>query len=204
MIRIDLHLHTTRYSACSLLEPRELAAAARASGLDGVIITEHGRVWSEAELEELRSGAGDLLILAGQEVRTRLPDRSPADLLVFGSEREFSTLISPAELLEAVHRDGGVVVAAHPYRAGLGLGDLARTLDLDGIETLSGNSSLRENGEAGRAARERGLPALGGSDAHEVGRVGFYATEFAGTVTSINDIISLIRQNACRPVRLVP
>lgn len=197
---VDIHLHTSRYSACSRLDPRDLVAAALRRGLDGVIITEHGMVWPPVEIEELnRHAAGRLLVMSGQEVRCRGPWPGAGDLLVFGSLREFPPRASAEEIIAAAHDDGGVVVAAHPFRPGLGLGDQVFNLSLDGLETMSGNAGAAADEEARRACLALGLPALGGSDAHDAGQVGAFATLFEEEVAEIGDIVRLIRAGRCRP-----
>jgi predicted metal-dependent phosphoesterase TrpH len=196
---IDMHVHTTRYSACSFLEPDDLVAAARARGLDGVVITEHGVVWEEAELDELRGRHPGLLLLAGQEVRAWQRGRVAGDILLFGCRRRFPRGVAAAEVIAAAKSDGGVAVAAHPFRGELGLGEAIRWLSLDGLETLSGNCSPEENGRAGLMAESLGVACLGGSDAHRASEVGRFVTRFDGPVSSLEDLVRLVREGCCRP-----
>ena len=65
--RGDLHTHTVHSDG--LRTPAELAAAARAAGLDFVASTEHNT--SSANLGWGRHAGPDLLVLGGQEVTTR-------------------------------------------------------------------------------------------------------------------------------------
>src|SRR5437667_6169476 len=67
-MKFDLHMHTTRHSLDSQMDPFVLVRQARKVGLDGVVITEHDWLWTEPELDELRSAAPGLIILAGVEV----------------------------------------------------------------------------------------------------------------------------------------
>ena len=67
-MKFDLHLHTSRHSPDSVIDPFELLDRARAAGLDGVVITEHDYLWPEDELDELRAAAPDLVVLSGVEV----------------------------------------------------------------------------------------------------------------------------------------
>ena len=55
---IDLHIHTNRYSGCSNIDPAKLLKKARAVGLDGIALTEHGIDFkdlhsSESSLEDI-------------------------------------------------------------------------------------------------------------------------------------------------------
>ncbi len=198
---IDIHVHTARHSSCSFIEAAELLRAAARRGLDGLIVTEHGRTWPESELAELaRRGPGGILLFSGQEVRTYREGRVAGDVLVYGVARSFSPRLTPEDLLAQVRAEGGVAVAAHPFRGWLGLGRALGGLALDGLETLSGNCSPSENDRAARAARDMGLPALGGSDAHSLGQLGLYATDFEGEVRDLADVVAHIRAGRCRPV----
>jgi predicted metal-dependent phosphoesterase TrpH len=196
---LDIHAHTARYSPCSTLDPDGLCREARLRGLDGIVITEHGKVWTDDELTELGRNHPGLLILAAQEVTTWEGGRTRGDILVFGPRGPFPRM-TPEALVEAVRAAGGAAVAAHPFRRGLGLEERIRELSLDALEVLNGNASPEENRLAAEAALELKLPALGGSDAHHPGRIVRYATEFEGKVESLRDIISLIREGKCRAV----
>src|SRR4029453_17761332 len=65
MMSFDLHMHTRRYSPDSEIDPFELVRRAKEIGLDGIVITEHDRLWPEDELEELRAAAPGLVVLGG-------------------------------------------------------------------------------------------------------------------------------------------
>ena len=196
----DIHVHTSRYSPCSLISPESLVGAALARGLDGLVITEHGRHWPRRDLEELeRRGGGRVRIFGGQEIRTRRGGLFSGDLLVFGTDRPFQEDLTPEKVLEATHAHGGVVVAAHPFRSWLSLEKSALDLPLDGIEALNGNCGPGENRQAEMASSSRGLPALGGSDAHLEKEVGHFATDFQGVVESMADMVRLIKEGRCRP-----
>ena len=49
---IDIHLHTYRYSPCSWMSPEELIFRAEEVGLDGIVITEHNKVWRKDEIKD--------------------------------------------------------------------------------------------------------------------------------------------------------
>ncbi len=58
-MKFDLHMHTTRHSPDSDMDPFVMCRQAREIGLDGVVITEHDWLWTEPELAELRRGASE-------------------------------------------------------------------------------------------------------------------------------------------------
>ncbi len=199
---IDPHVHTSRYSPCSVLRPKELVAAAKLFQLDGIVITEHNWAWEKWEIEELKqeAEAEDLVILRGQEVRTYTEGKLEGDILVFGFYEPLDREISCGELLELVHKQGGVAVAAHPFREGLGIGEAVYSQPLDGIEVLNSNNTPQDTLAALQAQAKTGLPGLGGSDAHRPGIVGHYLTYFEGWIDTEAKLIEEIRCGRCRPL----
>src|SRR4051812_47495561 len=120
-MKFDLHMHTSHYSPDSIIDPFELLKQAKKVGLDGIVITEHDRLWPEDELAQLQAKAHGLVVLAGVEVTGR-----GGDVLCYGVN-DLSKLrrgVSWPELTREVHRQGGVCVAAHPYRWGQPFDDL--------------------------------------------------------------------------------
>jgi predicted metal-dependent phosphoesterase TrpH len=205
---IDLHVHTRRHSGCSRIEPGDLIEAALNRGLEGLVLTEHGILWREDRLAVLReeAGAKGLLILAGQEI-TCLEQGRRKDFLVFGVDRSLSSNQSPAELVAGVHGEGGVIVAAHPFKpsrlgAGYhGIGEEIYDLDVDAVEVLHPEHDEKARERAAAAAREKGIPATGGSDAHERERLGTFATRFLDPVNSMPDLVRGIHEGRVEPVQ---
>src|SRR5258708_14083259 len=71
MPKFDHHLHTSRHSPDSIIDPLVLIERARAVGLDGVVITEHDYQWEADELADLAARADGLKVFSGVEVSTR-------------------------------------------------------------------------------------------------------------------------------------
>src|SRR5437899_2775011 len=114
-MKFDLHMHTTKHSPDSHMDPLAMVRRAREIGLDGVVITEHDWLWTEEELQELRAADPELVILAGVEVSCR-----EGHFLAYGVTNPFAVPrgMGVAALCREVHRQGGVVVGAHPFRWG--------------------------------------------------------------------------------------
>src|ERR1700722_18152690 len=102
-MKFDLHMHTTRHSPDSRMEPAALCRRAGEIGLDGVVITEHDWLWTEEELQELRRDHRKLVILAGVEVSA-----FEGHFLVYGVSNPFAVPrgIRVAELCREVHAQG--------------------------------------------------------------------------------------------------
>jgi predicted metal-dependent phosphoesterase TrpH len=165
-VKFDLHLHTTRHSPDSRMDPLTMARRARELRLDGVIITEHDWLWTEPELEVLRALHPEVMILAGIEVTTR-----EGHFLVYGVSNPFAVPrgIGVADLCREVHRQGGAVVAAHPFRWGQPFTDILRRErpELDGLELMTSNMDAECRRRAAGVREEYGLAGLGSSDAHQ-------------------------------------
>ena len=90
-MKFDLHLHTTRHSPDSQMDPLVMVRRAREIGLDGVVITEHDWLWTEPELEGLRGPAKGLVVAAGAGLVMDMTDRVFANVAV-GYQVGFQTV----------------------------------------------------------------------------------------------------------------
>jgi predicted metal-dependent phosphoesterase TrpH len=191
-MKFDLHMHTTRHSPDSRMDPLVLCRRAREVGLDGVVITEHDWLWTEPELAVLRELHPNLVILAGIEVSAR-----EGHFLVYGVSNPFALPrgIGVAALCREVHRQGGAVVAAHPFRWGQPFDDiLAREKPgLDGLELMTNNMDADCRRRAAEVQARLGLAGLGSSDAHQEDVLGICYTDFAADIRSSADLVEAIR-----------
>lgn len=197
----DLHIHTSRYSPDSFIDPFDLVRRAQELGLDGIVITEHDRIWPEHELEELRAAAPGLVVLSGVEVSAR-----QGHVLVYGitDEDAVPVGINWADLCREVRRLGGAAVAAHPNRFGQNFDAELRSTraELHGIEMMSKNMDAHLRGRAEQILQAHPEYAtLGNSDAHELYQIGMCVTDFAVEIRSNADLVAAItsRQATARP-----
>jgi hypothetical protein len=170
--RGDLHLHTVHSDGRRT--PAELAAAARAAGLDFLASTEHNT--TSANLEWGRHAGPDLLVVDGQEVTTRdghyLALGLPAGAWVDWRYRAADGAL--AGFLRQIHRGGGLAVAAHPMLPLPGGAWRFGRRGLDAVEVWNGpwtaDDELAvtawERMLVGQARSGRFLPAVANSDAH--------------------------------------
>jgi predicted metal-dependent phosphoesterase TrpH len=191
-LKFDLHMHTTRHSPDSQMDPIDLVRRAVEIGLDGVVITEHDWLWTEAELEELRGTAPGLLVFGGVEVSTQ-----EGHFLAYGVHDPFAIPagIGAADLCREVHRQGGAVVAAHPFRWGQPFDEILREEqpELDGLELMTNNMDPICRERAAQIWRELPLAGIGSSDAHQLTVLGACYTEFDWVIQSPNDLVRAIR-----------
>ena len=182
---IDLHCHTQPLSACSALQPERLIDLARARGLDGVCLTEHDRLWPEAQLLELRERTG-FLILSAVEVTTDL-----GHVLAFGLHGPLSA--TAAELFASAKDEDALLFLAHPARDGLLKVTRETVAFFESVEGVNGSDSRLQNMAASGLARGFRLPGIGGSDAHTAAEVGRAATRFDAPVVDEQTLLDALR-----------
>ena len=170
--RGDLHTHTVHSDGRRT--PAELAADARAAGLDFLASTEHNT--SSASLGWGAHAGPGLLVIDGREVTTRdghwlaLGPRPGAvlDWRYRAADGQFDRVLAD------LHGQDGLAVAAHPFNPCLGCTWGFGYRGLDAVEVWNGPwtpddedaLALWDRTLAGQARAVRFLPAVGGSDAH--------------------------------------
>ncbi len=171
--RGDCHLHS--WHSDGRRTPAEIAALARAAGLDFVNSSDHNtnashRHWVDA-------AGDDLLVLLGEEITTR-----NGHVLALGTDP--GTFVDWryrardgrwAHFARAIRRAGGLVVPAHPHGDCVGCSWRFGFAEADAVEVWNGmwtpDDELALAGwDARLVAAARGertwLPAMGNSDAH--------------------------------------
>jgi predicted metal-dependent phosphoesterase TrpH len=194
----DPHVHTTfsdgRHTPAEVLE-----RAAGVANLDVVAITDHDCI--DGALEAVRFARSRALrteVIVGAEVSSRdghvvglfLHEPVPRDM-------------SAADTVLAIHDQGGLAIAVHPFRrpGAEGVAELATTLGFDAVELLNGSPTPRGRA-ANRRARTlvvRGKALTGGSDAHIKEMLGACCTAFPGT--SPQEFREAVRTCRTRPLR---
>jgi predicted metal-dependent phosphoesterase TrpH len=195
---IDPHVHTPA-SACGRTTFPGLLSWASRKNLNGIVVTDHDTFQGVEIMKRLAKGT-ELTVYRGVELTTLEGHL----LLLGGTELPPSGQISTAEILDLVNAEGGVAIAAHPFRRvyaeyGQNLSDLVYELDLDGVE-LNAKCSKSENTLARKAAKIRNLALLGGSDAHRDQELGTMVTGFYDSIENEDDLILAIRARRCRPL----
>lgn len=198
MAKIDHHVHTSRHSPDSMIEPEVLVERARLAGLDAVVITEHDYQWGPGELAELNANADGLVVLSGVEVSAR-----EGHFLVYGLPdlEGVGPGIGVGELLKVVRRHDAAIVGAHPFRWDQ---DFRKIVDdhgpaFDALELVSNNVTLETRAKTRALLEIHPMGSTGSSDGHEPDAVGCYYTEFPGEVRTIGDFVRALRRRTGRP-----
>jgi hypothetical protein len=204
----DIHVHSRHYSGCSDIEADDLLMRAEAVGLNGLALTEHGIRWPEKKLRALcrKAGQRDLVLFAGQEITCFSEWKREGDFLVFGVEKSLGSNISASELIRIVHGEGGIVVPAHPFKRSrdrktlYGIGNAMLNLDIDAIELYHPDHDGAALARVKEIAEKKGnLPLTGGSDAHQLDRVGACVTRFHDPVHTEQQFIEAIQSGRVTP-----
>ena len=187
-MRIDLHTHTSALSFDSNIAPEELIRLAQKRGLDGLVLTEHDKIWDWEELE-LLSRATRFPVLPAVEVTTDL-----GHILVFGLHELPRGHHSARTLRSACDDVGALMYLAHPARGGsVRIKPDELTTLFDGVEGVNGSDGALQNQASTRAGRGCRLPAIGGSDTHTSHEVALAATIFETAIQSMDDLLAALR-----------
>jgi hypothetical protein len=198
MPKFDHHLHTSRHSPDSVIDPLVLIERARDAGLDGVVITEHDYQWAPDELADLSALADGLKVFAGAEVSAR-----EGHFLVYGLPdlAEAPCGVTLGNLLGAVRRHGAAIVAAHPFRWDQDFKAIVAEHGpaFDALELVSNNVTPETRQKTERLLREHPMGTTGSSDGHDPDAVGCYYSEFPGPIATMADFVAALRGRTGRP-----
>ena len=166
--------------------PKEVVEhAARRAKLDVIAITDHDTIEGALRAREHAARRARLHVIVGEEVSSR-----DGHIVALFIERRVRPGMSAAATLDAIHDQGGLAVAVHPFwrtqrrtRTGPvhGVGWLAAELDFDAVEVENATPGFYlVNQLAHRLNLGLGAAELGSSDAHILDAVGRAFTEFPG------------------------
>jgi predicted metal-dependent phosphoesterase TrpH len=194
--RIDLHVHTARYSPCAeYVPPQEIAEAAHNAGLHGVVLTDHDVLWEKEEYDALQCGESRVSFYRGIECTT-----SGGHLVIIGLE-DAGMLPRGVDFEEAVnlaHGSGATVVFAHPFRDSDP--NAVRACLTDAIEIASTSFDSHESRAAIELARRCEKPVVASSDAHALSRIGWAWTSFPRKPHDELELARMIRTGQGVPV----
>ena len=203
--KADLHIHTA--VGDGMASPREILDYVEAeTDLDVIAITDHDDLRGAVQTREAwAQGNYRFQVVPGMEVTA-----IEGHVIALFVEEPLPSLRPVEEVLEAVHRQGGLAIAAHP------LNWLTRSLNEKALERIAGSNQEGvyldglETANQGPGARRRlervvtlnreryHLAEMGGSDAHFLKVIGSAYTEFPGR--SAEDLRRSIVERTCRGV----
>jgi hypothetical protein len=197
-MKIDHHIHTSRYSPDSSIDPVRLVERAGDVGLDALVITEHDYQWQPDELAELAALAPTLRVFSGAEISAR-----EGHFLVYGlpSLDDAPPGIPLRDLIEVVRRHQAAIVAAHPFRWEQPFGEIVAEHGpvFDALELVSNNIYRDTRAKTQGLLNQYPMGATGSSDAHEIDVVGCYFSNFTARIETISEFAAALRDRQGRP-----
>jgi len=195
----EMHAHSSDKSLDSGVSVEKLIGQAAALGLDGICLTEHNALWPEEDTKRL-SEIFQINVLPAIELGTNF-----GHVLAYGFSRYRPQLLMIDHLIKSAEEEGAALIVAHPMRS---TGTLRRPSSEEiknwftGIEAVNGDHSDSDDGYYVRLAKELGVVAVGGSDAHSVQAVGRAATIFPTEIKTVIDLVSALKQKVASPLDL--
>ncbi len=168
MIRADLHVHTC-YSGDSRTTPEQAIARCESVGINCLAVTDHNRIGGALEMQKI----APFPVIVAEEIHTR-----NGEVIGFFMQEEIPKGLPVDETVRLIKEQGGLVGVPHPFdnlrQSALQRCSLEQILpQIDIIEGFNARVLIgRHNTIAQQFAREHGLPASAGSDAHTVGEIG--------------------------------
>ena len=164
-MKVELHCHTSLYSACASGSPRDLFHAYITHGYDVVYLTEHHRMWRPHELAEVQEAFPQLRIVAGVELNLVMDPLT--HLLVLGTlDTDYLMIDNPAKVLDKARAEGHLTVLAHPCRWDGGTYILDLGLRPDALECKTCNQEFTQAVAARELAEKLKMPVVNAGDTH--------------------------------------
>ena len=208
----ETHMHTCLASACGVSTGKEHVHFYHDLGFTGIIITDHffgGNTavpktlpWQE-RIDLFFRGYEDALeegMKVGLDVFFGLEQNCDFDeYLIYGLDKEYMKAHPELEhwtrkqQLEEVHRAGGAVIQAHPFRI-RGYMDIIRVGDLfaDGVEAGNAGNEQLDDARAMLYAKAKGLLMTAGSDNHHSPAENVFGVELDKKLNTIQDYARII------------
>ena len=183
-MRLDLHTNS-RHSPDSRLDPRDIVRQARSLGLDGIALTDHNAITGVNDAREYAKESEGFVVIGALEVST-----TEGHILGYGVKELIPRDLTPQETVERIVAQGGVAVAAHPYRFWSGLGERVTLNTPFAIyEVQNARTSRRGNGWATDLAARGGKGRTGGSDGHFIDEIGRAVTVLEERLQKEDDVL---------------
>jgi hypothetical protein len=194
VLAVDFHTHSSMWSD-GTLTPWGLVLEAGRQGLDALAITAHNETWDARVGRAFSRAVGGPIVLVGEEIVR------PSHHLIGAG---LSATVSFAQTLEAaitaVHRQGGVAIAAHPDRDFTDGFDDGAMRQLDGAEICHPSVFVPEvfrredvQQEYEAFAARAPVAAIGSSDFHGAGPIGLCRTYVFTTEATEQGILDAVR-----------
>ena len=190
VLSADFHNHSSMWSDGSFT-PWGLVLEAERQGLDAIAVTGHNEVWDGQLAQRFSRAVGGPIVIGGQEVLAE----GRFHMIAAGIKDVVDFRKSAADVIDDVHRQGGVAIAAHPFHDFTSGWDDEAMRRLDGGEICHPNIFWLPSGQAEleKFAARRPIAAIGSSDFHGLGRMGICRTYVFAREASEAGVLEAVR-----------
>jgi hypothetical protein len=214
MYKYETHLHTSETSAFAYDTGADMVKAYTAAGYQGIIVTDHFFNGNTCVPSHLPWERRVELFCQGYENAQKAGDRyglqvffgweygyDHTDLLTYGLDKTFLLehpqilSLNITEYAAEVHRHGGFLTHAHPFRKAFYINEIRLFPDIvDAVEVINASHTDPSfNVKARKYADEHRLLYMSGSDAHSEKPLFGGGVAFDRKVESIEDFISTVK-----------
>lgn len=167
-IRVDLHVHTS-CSRDSLIRPEQLIEICDRRSISCVAVTDHNSI----DCAKFLHGRYPNRIIIGEEIRTK-----GGEIIGLFLKDYIRPSLSPRDTVKMIKDQGGIVYVPHPFDFTRGSSIRVEALyeicdEIDILEVYNSRNSFKwSNSRAREFAKQRGIIAGAGSDAHSTYEIG--------------------------------
>jgi hypothetical protein len=190
VLAADFHVHMFPLGWATLA-PWDTVVEARYQGLDVISLTPHNVIWPAPIGKWFSQLTGGPLVIVGEEIPA--PEYH---LLGIGLTERVAYDQPLSGAIDDVHRQGGVAIAAHPYENTWSTfqGEALKKLDAAEVVRPEAQNIERLGAELREFFSRAKLTAIGDSDFHGLGPLGYSRTYvFARSVTETG-VIEAVRE----------
>lgn len=195
-MKIDLHVHASERSACSVSGEEDMIRAAASRGLDALVFMDHHCLVPQDHLDELNRRFAPFRIFGGVEITLNEEE----DILVLGvrdprlEDRDWCI----RDLYSLVRAHNGWMALAHPFRYKNMVNFDLTEYPPDAIEIRSSNTGPEKQKQIETLAKTTGARIICTSDAHIASRAGLFYIELNGSPESEAELARMLREGDFR------
>ena len=216
--KYETHLHTCEASGCGVSSGAEQAEFHAKMGYTGIFVTDHFFNGNSAVPHDLPWEERVELFCLGYEHAKEAGERLGLDVffgmewnynamefLTYGIDKQFLlenpklVTLKPAEFARRVHKSGGFLSQAHPFREAPYIKEMIQYPELsDAAEVINmGNGTAEMNRKAMAYADAHSLAKTAGSDIHDIKKFSNGGMAFDHRLEDVCDFMKCVSEGKC-------
>jgi len=194
-MKIDLHVHIHRTSRCAKEEIEPMAIAAKACGLEGIVVLDHNYQATEEECRNAMQNVKGIKIFRGVEVNVFNDDVVIISKYVMDFLPKYKDNITDLDRLSKwVKETGSLAILAHPFRRHPDISFDLTKFKPDAIEILGRHVDENNVSKIYQLAVKENMRVVSISDAHKSSQLGGFCINLDNGVSKEEDLIDQIRR----------